>query len=40
MKYWIPYIIGTVLVIVICASLTAAIVNSNMPLWLKIMLLK
>lgn len=40
MKYWIPHIIIIVLVIMISASLTMAIVNSDMPLWLKIMLLK
>ena len=40
MKYWIPQIIIIALVVAISAGLTMAIVNSDMPLWLKIMLLK
>ena len=40
MKFWLTYILVVALIIAICAGLTAAIVNSDMPLWLKIMLLK
>lgn len=40
MKFWTTYIIVLVLIIMIGIAFNVTIINSDLPLWLKIMLLK
>ena len=36
----VAYIVGAIIAIVLCALLTRWIVNSDLPLWLKIFILR
>ena len=38
--FFIAYIVGTILAIVLCMLIIRCIVNSDLPLWLKIALLR